>query len=98
MFHPTISEVVHESRPVISGRALDFTLPASAEGVYIEADMDGQRIIYPLGPALFLSWANCDVTVNKDQTKVYRCNLKGGYQYPPTLANDGGGKAEQSSK
>jgi hypothetical protein len=98
VFHPMISEVVHESRPVIFGGALDFTLPASAEGVYIEADVDGQTIIYPLGPALFLSWANCDVTVNRDLTKVYRCNLKAGYQFPATAGNDGGGKSSQPSK
>ena len=98
VFHPMISEVVHESQPVIFGRALDFTLPASAEGVCIEADVDGQTIIYPLGPALFLSWANCDVTVNRDQTKVYRCNLKAGYQFPVTSDNDGGRKAGQPTK
>lgn len=82
VFHPMISEIVHESQPVVFGRALDFTLPASAEGVCLEADINGQTIIYPLGPALFLSWANCDVTVNRDQTKVYRCNLKTGFQFP----------------
>ncbi len=82
VFHPMVSETVHESQPVIFGRALDFTLPASAEGVCIEADVAGQNIIFPLGPALFLSWANCDATVNRDQTKVYRCELKSGYQFP----------------
>ena len=84
VFHPMVSETVHESQPVIFGRVLDFTLPASAEGVCIEADIAGQTIIFPLGPALFLSWANCDATVNRDQTKVYRCELKPGYQFPVT--------------
>ncbi len=96
VFHPMISEIVHESHPVIFGRALDFTLPASAEGVCIEADMDGQTIIYPLGPSLFLSWANCDATVNRDQTKVYRCKLKAGYQFSGTSGVNGGEKLEQS--
>ncbi len=82
VFHPMVSETVHESHPVLFGRTLDFTLPAAAEGVCIEADMDGQTIIYPLGPALYLSWANCDANVNPDQTKVYRCELKPGYQFP----------------
>jgi len=82
VFHPMVSENVHESHPITFGRALNFTLPAAAEGVCIEADMAGQTIIYPLGPALYLSWANCDATVNKDQTKVYRCELKNGYQFP----------------
>jgi len=79
-----VSEIVHESHPVIFGEALNFTLPATAEGVCIQADVAGQTIIFPLGPALFLSWANCDVTVNRDQTKVYRCELKPEYQFPPT--------------
>jgi len=84
VFHPMVSEIVHESHPVIFGEALNFTLPATAEGVCIQADVAGQTIIFPLGPALFLSWANCDVTVNRDQTKVYRCELKPEYQFPPT--------------
>jgi len=96
VFHPMISEIVHESQPVIFGRALDFTLPASAEGVCIEAEVNGQTIIYPLGPALFLSWANCDVTVNPDQTRVYRCNLKAGYEFPVTSGVNGEEKLEQS--
>ena len=84
VFHSMLTERVHESQPAVFGRALDFTLPTSAEGICIQADVDGQTIIYPLGPALFLSWANCDVSVNRDQSKVYRCNLKAGYQFPVT--------------
>ncbi|MGA2417374.1 MAG: hypothetical protein ABSF59_23220, partial [Candidatus Sulfotelmatobacter sp.] len=33
VFHPMISQIVHESYPVIFGDGLNFTLPASAEGV-----------------------------------------------------------------
>jgi hypothetical protein len=84
VFHPMVSEIVHESHPVIFGRALNFTLPATAEGVCIQADVAGETIIFPLGPALFLSWANCDAAVNRDQTKVYRCELKDEYQFPVT--------------
>ncbi len=84
VFHPMVTDIVHESHPVIFGRALSFTLPATAEGVCIEADVAGETIIFPLGPALFLSWANCDATVGRDQTKVYRCDLKPGYQFPAT--------------
>ena len=96
VFHSMISEIVHESQPVIFGRVLDFTLPPSAEGVCIEAEMNGQTIIYPLGPALFLSWANCDVTLNRDQSKLYRCNLKAGYQFPAASGAGGGEKRDQS--
>jgi hypothetical protein len=79
--HPMVSQIVHESYPVIFGEGLNFTLPSSAEGVSIEAELDGQMIIFPLGPALFLSWANCNARVNSDQTRVYRCDLKPGYQF-----------------
>jgi hypothetical protein len=81
VFHPMVSQIAHESYPVIFGRALNFTLPASAEGVSIEADINGQTIVFPLGPALFLSWADCNARVNPDQTKVYRCNLNPGYRF-----------------
>lgn len=81
VFHPMASELIHESYPVIFGDALNFTLPASAEGVNIEADIDGQTIIFPLGPSLFLSWASCNARVNPDETRVYRCELKPGYRF-----------------
>lgn len=82
VFHPMVSEIVHESYPVIFRRGLNFTLPATAEGVCIQADVAGETIIFPLGPALFLSWANCDATVHRDQSKLYRCELKPQYQFP----------------
>jgi hypothetical protein len=81
VFHPMASELIHESYPVIFGESLNFTLPASAEGVNIEGDIDGQTIIFPLGPSLFLSWAACNARVNPDQTRVYRCELKPGYRF-----------------
>lgn len=81
VFHPMVSQVVHESYPVIFGEGLNFTLPSNAESVSIEADLDGQTIVFPLGPALFLSWANCNARVNPDQTRVYRCELKPGYHF-----------------
>jgi hypothetical protein len=82
VFHPMASQVVHQSYPVIFGQALNFTLPPAAEGVNMQADMDGQTIIFPLGPSLFLSWASCNGRVNADQTRVYRCELKPGYRFP----------------
>jgi len=56
VFHPMVSQIVHESYPVIFGDGLNFTLPASAEGVSLEADFDGQTVIFPLGPSILLSW------------------------------------------
>jgi hypothetical protein len=81
VFHSMVSQTVHESYPVIFGDGLNFTLPSSAEGVSMEADMDGQTVIFPLGPSLLLSWADCNARVNPDQTRVYRCELKPGYRF-----------------
>ena len=82
VYHPMVAESVRQSHPVIFGQTLSFTLPAAAEGVSIEAEIGGPMIIFPLGPDLSLSWADCVVRVNKDQTKVYQCGLKPGYQFP----------------
>jgi hypothetical protein len=79
--HPMVSDTVRESYPVIFGPALNFTLPSSAEGPSIEAEINGETIIFPLGPDLFLSWVNCTVRGNQDQTRAYRCELKPGYRF-----------------
>lgn len=81
VFRKMASEVIHESYPVIFGRALNFTVPIGAEGISIEADIPAQTTIFPLGPALFLSWASCNARINRDQTSVYRCELKPGYRF-----------------
>jgi hypothetical protein len=78
---PMTSNMVRETYPVIFGRALDFSLPPSAEGPSIEAEVGGEAIIFPLGPDLFLSWADCHVGVGRDQSRNYRCELKPGYQF-----------------
>ncbi len=76
-----VGDIVRESSPVIFGRAMNFTLPAIAEGPSIEAEMNGSRIVFPLGPTPVLSWADCNVRVEKNQVKDYRCELKAGYRY-----------------
>jgi hypothetical protein len=81
VFRPVAANISRESYPVIFGRGLTFTLPAAAEGVSIQAEMDKQLIVFPLGPDLLLDWANCQLQVNKDQTKVYRCELKAGFRF-----------------
>ncbi|HWY56099.1 MAG TPA: hypothetical protein VNZ03_16655 [Terriglobales bacterium] len=78
--HPMVSDIVRESYPVIFGRALNFSLPTSAEGPSIEAEVNGDSIVFPLGPDLFLSWADCHVRVDTD-ARAYRCELKPGYRF-----------------
>lgn len=79
--HPVISDLVRQSYPVIFGPTLSFTLPASAEGPSIEAEVNGQPIVFPLGPDLILSWATCSVKPEADKSKLYSCELKPGYQF-----------------
>jgi hypothetical protein len=81
VFHPMDSDMVRRSYPVAFGQALNFTLPPTAEGVSIEAEINGEGVVFPLGPDLYLSWAECNARVNRDQTKVYRCELKPGYRF-----------------
>ena len=79
--HPMVSDLVRNSYPVIFGNALNFTLPPAAEGVSIQADLEGESIVFPLGPLDILSWANCNERENADQTRVYRCELKPQYRW-----------------
>ncbi len=81
VFRPMVSQSEHWSYPVVFGDGLSFTLPGDAQSVSIEADVDGQTIIFPLGPSLFLSWAACDETVNADHGRVYRCTPKPGFRF-----------------
>lgn len=81
VFRPMVNQSEHSSYPVIFGDGLSFTLPGDAQSVSIEADLDGQTIIFPLGPLLFLSWAACDETINADEGRVYRCTPKAGFRF-----------------
>jgi hypothetical protein len=81
VIHPMQSDVVRNSYPVIFGEALNFTLPPAAEGVSLQAEVNGQSVVFPLGPDLFLSWADCHARANPDETRVYRCELKPGYRW-----------------
>jgi hypothetical protein len=81
VFRPVVSQMQHWSYPVIFGDGLSFTLPSAAESVSIEAELDGQTIIFPLGLPLFLSWATCDAGINPDKGRVYRCTSKPGYRF-----------------
>ena len=84
VIHPMQNDVVRTSYPVIFGEALNFTLPHAAEGVSLQAEVNGENIIFPLGPALKLSWADCQTRANPDETRVYRCALKSGFRWTKT--------------
>jgi hypothetical protein len=81
VFHTQIRDIVRKSYPVVFGRSLNFTLPADAEGVTMEADLNGAQIIFPLAPDPALSWADCKVKIEKKQGSDYRCELKSGYGF-----------------
>lgn len=82
-----ISDVIRESYPAISGSTMSFTLPEAAEGPSIEAEFNGNDIIFPLGPDLILSWANCSIAGSPSQSNLYRCELKAGYRFRDERAN-----------
>jgi hypothetical protein len=81
VFHSQVRDIVRKSYPVIFGRSLNFTLPADAEGVTMEAELNGSQIIFPLARDPALSWADCNVRIEQKRGKDYRCELKPGYRF-----------------
>lgn len=81
VFHPEVTAISQHSYPTILGRRLNFSLPAAAEGVTIEAEIGGEDIIFPVGPTASLSWATCEVRSERDQTRLFRCELKPEYDF-----------------
>jgi len=83
VFHDNIDSSERESYPVIFDRTLDFTLPPTQEGVSIEAEINGTPMVFPLGPDLYLSWADCTARSSgeEDKSTVYQCELKPDYRF-----------------
>jgi hypothetical protein len=81
VFRPQISDLVRMTYPIILGTSLNFTLPPTAEGPSVEAELNGENIVFPLGPIPILSWADCNVSVSKDRARFYRCELNTGYRF-----------------
>lgn len=81
LFHTQIDSVVRLAYPVIVGTSLNFTLPPSAQGPAIEAEVDGENMIFPLGPNLALSWAECNISTDKNRSTFYRCDLRSHYRF-----------------
>ena len=75
------TDTVRQSFPFITDQTMSFALPATAEGLSVVADVNGEEIVFPLGPSLLLSWATCSVEVPPGGNKIYRCELKPGYQF-----------------
>jgi hypothetical protein len=81
--HPMVNDMNLDLYPVIFGRTLNFNLPPTASGLSIQATVNTEDVVYPIGPDLCLSWAECKVSVANDQTKSYRCELKPEYRFAP---------------
>jgi len=81
VFRSMVSNEVRLSYPVIFGQTLHFTVPAEAEGVCIEADLDRDSIVFPLGPQALLTWAACTASVTPNRIDAYQCELKPGYGF-----------------
>ena len=79
--HVMPTDLIRQSYPTIFGRNMSFILPATAQGLTIEAEVNGTDIVFPLGPSLGLSWAVCNMRIASDETKLYTCELKPGYAF-----------------
>ena len=75
------TDVLHYSYPFIVGQSMNFALPDGSQGVSVEASIDGQAIVFPLGPSAILSWAVCSVEIPKGRNRIFRCELKAGYRF-----------------
>jgi hypothetical protein len=76
-----VTDMVRRLYPFVTGQAMSFALPAAAEGPSIEADLNGEEIVFPLGPRLVLSWATCHIETAPGHNRIYRCELKPGFQF-----------------
>ena len=81
VYRSQLENTVRQTYPVIFGRSMNFTLPSAAQGPSIEAVVNGTSVVFPLGPTPILSWANCQVRIEKNQAKDYRCELKSGFEF-----------------
>ncbi len=82
VFHTSIVPQVRLTYPVVFGRGFNFTVPPSAEGTSLIAELSGTEIVFPLGADLDLSWASCQVRKGATAiNNVYQCELKPGYRF-----------------
>ena len=82
VFHMSIVPQMRMTYPVVFGRGFNFTVPPSAEGTSLVAELSGIEIVFPLGGNLDLSWASCQVRKGATAiNNVYQCELKPGYRF-----------------
>jgi hypothetical protein len=76
VFRVQVYDMVRQYYPTIIGRTVNFSLPAGASGLTVEAEVNGTDVNFALGPKPILSWADCKVSQGRDQVAAYRCELK----------------------
>lgn len=84
VFDRSIASSVRESYPVIYGSDFHFTLPPTAEGPSILAEIGGTPIVFPLGNDIYLDWGACSTRMSPQSgvnATIYQCKLKPGYQF-----------------
>jgi hypothetical protein len=67
--------------PLIFDHTMSFSLPTTADGICVEAEVAGQPITFPINPNFNLSWANCEIQPEPENNRLYRCDLKPGYVF-----------------
>jgi hypothetical protein len=82
VFHTSSVPEVRVTYPVVFGPGFNFTVPPTAEGTSLLAELSGTEIVFPLGPTLELSWATCQVRKGASAVNtVYQCEMKPGYRF-----------------
>jgi len=76
-----VTDATRKTYPVIFARTLNFSLPAAAEGTCIEAEVDGTPIVFPIMPNVSPGWARCETQNETENSMLYRCELKPGYEF-----------------
>jgi hypothetical protein len=76
VFRVQVYDLVRQYYPTIIGRTVNFSLPAGAGGLTVQAEVNGTEVAFALGPRPLLSWADCRVSESRDHVSNYRCELK----------------------
>lgn len=74
-----LTDSTQKSFPVIFDRTMSFSLPGAAQGICIEAEVDGMPIVFPIVPNLSVAWATCEEEPEPQNDALFRCELKPGY-------------------